>query len=147
MLISVRSDPFYGTFFPLSDRRTRVRDYCDLTEISGIPGGSQTFGCRGDLSHFLAWRAGTNSRYSMRKSPPIKQGSKSSLLTWRLHARFITSTSCSSAGPGRSQQLEIPPSLNSKQAACFSSSACFSSPTNISTGTGISTPARVLLSA
>jgi hypothetical protein len=33
---------------------------------------------------------------------------------------------CSSAGPGRSQQLEIPPSLNSKRAACFSSSASIS---------------------
>jgi hypothetical protein len=41
---------------------------------------------------------------------------------------------CSSAGPGRSQQLEIPLSLNSKRAACFSSS------TGISLGAEISTP-------
>jgi hypothetical protein len=32
------------TFFRLSDRTliSRVRDYCDLTGISEIPGGSQT---------------------------------------------------------------------------------------------------------
>jgi hypothetical protein len=45
-----------------------------LTEISGIPGGSQTFGCRVDLSHFLAWRAGANSWYSTGETPPIKAG-------------------------------------------------------------------------
>jgi hypothetical protein len=45
-----------------------------LTEISGIPGGSQTFGCRVDLGHFWAWWAGTNSRYSTGESPPIKAG-------------------------------------------------------------------------
>jgi hypothetical protein len=63
-------------FFRLSDRTliSRVRNYCDLTEISGIPDGSQTFGCRVDLSHFLAWWAGTNSRYSTGESPPIKAG-------------------------------------------------------------------------
>jgi hypothetical protein len=49
---------------------SRVRDCCDLTEISGIPGRSQTFGCHVDLGHFLAWRAGTNSRYSTEESPP-----------------------------------------------------------------------------
>jgi hypothetical protein len=45
-----------------------------LTEIGGIPDRSQTFGCRMDLGHFLAWRAGTNSRYSTGESPPIKAG-------------------------------------------------------------------------
>jgi hypothetical protein len=47
----------------------------------------------------------------------------------------------SSAGPGRSQQLEIPPSLNSKRATCFSSSASFSMDTSILPG------ARILPSA
>ncbi len=63
-------------FFRLSDRTlvSRVRNYCDLTEISGSPGGSQTFGCRVDLGHLLAWWAGTNSLYSTGKSPPIKAG-------------------------------------------------------------------------
>ncbi len=81
---------------------------------------------------------------------PYKQGSLSLLLTWRLHARLITSTriwTCSSARPGRSQQLEIPQSLNSKQAACFSSSASFSTNASFSPGAGISTPARILSSA
>jgi hypothetical protein len=53
---------------------SRVRSFCDLTGISGIPGGSQTFGCRVDLGHFLAWRACTNSRYGTGESPPIKAG-------------------------------------------------------------------------
>ncbi len=53
---------------------SRVRDYCDLTDISRIPSGSKTFGCRVDLGHFLAWQAGTNGRYSMGESPPIKAG-------------------------------------------------------------------------
>jgi hypothetical protein len=63
-------------FFRLGDRTliSRVRNYCDLTEISGIPGGSQTFGCCVDLSYFLAWRASTNSRYSTGDGPPIKAG-------------------------------------------------------------------------
>ncbi len=47
----------------------------------------------------------------------------------------------SSASPGGSQQLEIPPSLNSKRATTFSSSAGFSP------GAGISTPAKILSSA
>ena len=61
-------------FFRLSDRTLvgRVRDYCDLTEISGIPGRSQTFGCCVDFGHFLALQAGTISRYSTGESPPIK---------------------------------------------------------------------------
>jgi hypothetical protein len=114
------------------------RDCCDLTEISGIPGGSLTFGCRMDLDHFLAWRAGTNSRYSMGDSPPIKAGRQELIPHLETTcSRFITSTrrrTCSSAGPGRSQQLEIPPSLNSKRAACFSSSATISTDAGISPG-------------
>ncbi len=47
----------------------------------------------------------------------------------------------SSAILGGCEQLEIPPSINSKQAASFSSPAGFSP------GTGILTPARILLSA
>jgi hypothetical protein len=62
--------------FRCSDRTpmNRVRDCCDLSEISGIPGRSQTFGCRVDLGHFLTWRAGTDSRYCTGESPPIKAG-------------------------------------------------------------------------
>jgi hypothetical protein len=47
----------------------------------------------------------------------------------------------SSASPGGSQQLEIPPSPNSKRPLTFSSSADFSP------GAGISTPAKILSSA
>ncbi len=96
-------------------------------------------------------RAGTNSRYRMGKSPPIKAEWQE--LTSHLEtrcSRFITSTrrrTCSSAGLGRSQQVEIPPSLNSKQAACFSSFTSFSMNTGISPGAEISTPARILPSA
>jgi hypothetical protein len=53
---------------------SRVRDCGDLTGIRRIPGGSLTFDCRVDLGHFLAWRAGKNSRYSTGESPPIKAG-------------------------------------------------------------------------
>jgi hypothetical protein len=53
---------------------SRVRDCCDLTGISRIPGRSLTCGCRVDLGHILAWRAGTNSRYSTGESLPIKAG-------------------------------------------------------------------------
>jgi hypothetical protein len=45
------------------------------------------------------------------------------------------------ASPGGSQQLEIPPSLNSKQAACFFQFRWFSP------GAGISTPTKILSSA
>jgi hypothetical protein len=44
-------------------------------------------------------------------------GTGEPFLTWRLHVQYSTSTrrrTSSSAGPGRSQQLEILPSLNSK---------------------------------
>jgi hypothetical protein len=40
------------------------------------------------------------------------------------------------ARPGRSQQLEIPPSLKSKQAACFSRPAGFSSDAGFSSKRG-----------
>ncbi len=153
MIAYIGQQQWLCTFFRCSDRTpiSRVRDCCDLTGMSGIPSRSQTFGWSMDLTHFLAWRAGTNSRYSMGESPPIKaerQEPPPHLET--TCSRFITSTrrrTCSSAGTGRSQQLEIPPSLNSKQAACFSSSASFSIDTGISSGAEISTPARILLSA
>jgi hypothetical protein len=139
-------------FFPFSDRTlvSRVRDCCVLTGISGIPSGSLTFGCRMDLDHFLARRAGTNSWYSTGESPPIKAERQELPLHLATCSRFITSTrrrTCSSAGPGRSKQLEIPPNLNSKQAACFSSSTSFSMIAGISPGTEISMPARILPSA
>jgi hypothetical protein len=83
-----------------------------------------------DLGHFLAWQAGTNSRYSTGESRPIKAGHQETIphleTTCEIHHIYEEENESSSAGLGRSQQLEIPLSLNSKRAACFSSSASFS---------------------
>ncbi len=91
---------------------SRTRDCCGLTEISEISGGRQRF------DHFEAWRAGTSSRYSTGESPPIKAGHwetiphlESTCTQFNTSARRRTRPS---AGPERSQQLQIPPSLNSK---------------------------------
>jgi hypothetical protein len=73
--------------------------------------------------------------------------------TCEIHHIYEDLNESSSARPGGSQQLEIPPSLNSKQATCFSSPAGFSSNAGFSSaavflpGAGISTPARILSSA
>jgi hypothetical protein len=95
---------------PLLDRTpiSRERDCCDLTEISEISGGRQRFGLRQRFNHFEVWRAGTNSRYGTGESPPIKAGQG------ELIPHLRRRRTCSSAGPERSQQLQIPPSLNSK---------------------------------
>jgi hypothetical protein len=91
------------------------------------------------------------------KGPPIKAGqpepSPHLETACEIHHIYEDLNESSSARPGRSQQLEIPPSLNSKRAACFSSPAGFSSDTGFSSnagflpGAGISTPARILSSA
>jgi hypothetical protein len=73
--------------------------------------------------------------------------------TCEIHHIYEDLNESSSARPGRSQQLEIPPSLNSKQATCFSCPAGFSSDAGSSSdagflpGAGISRPARILSSA
>ncbi len=126
-----------------------------MTGISRIPSGSLIFGCRVDLSHFLAWRAGTNRRsVQYGRGPPIKAGQPEPSLhlgtTCEIHHIYKDLNESSSARPGRSQQLEIPPSLNSKQAALFSSPAGFSSDAGFSSnagfspGAGISTPAKII---
>jgi len=150
MIADIGQQQWSCTFFCLTDSTlvSWVKDCCDLTGINGIPGGSQTFGCRMDLGHFLAWRAGTNSRYSTGKGPPIKAGRQG--LPPHLETTFITSMrrrTCSSVGPGRSQQLENLQSLNIKLAACFSSPASISTDAGFSPGAGISTAARILSSA
>jgi hypothetical protein len=65
------------------------------------------------------------------KGPPIKAGqpepSPHLETACEIHHIYEDLNESSSARPGRSQQLEIPPSLNSKQVACFSSPAGFSS--------------------
>jgi hypothetical protein len=65
------------------------------------------------------------------KGPPIKAGQPEPAphlgTTCEIHHIYEDLNESSSARPGGSQQLEIPPSLNSMRAACFSSPASFSS--------------------
>jgi hypothetical protein len=85
---------------------------------------------------------------------PIKAGQPEPSLrlgtACEIHHIYEDLNESSSARPGRSQQLGIPQSLNSKQTACFSSPAGFSLDTGFSSnagflpGAGISTPARIL---
>ncbi len=100
------------------------------------------------MGHFLAWRAGTNSWYSTGESAPIKAGQMGIIphlgTACEIHHIYEDLNESSSARPERSQQLEIPPSLHSKQAACFSGSAGFSMAAGISPGAEISTSARIL---
>ncbi len=67
---------------------------------------------------FWVWRAGTNSRYSTGESPPIKAGHWGTIPHLEsICTQFNTSAqrrTRPSAGPERSQQLQILPSLNSK---------------------------------
>jgi hypothetical protein len=64
------------------------------------------------------------------KGPPIKAGQPEASphlgTACEIHHIYEDLNESSSARPGGSQQLEIPPSLNSKQAASFSSPAGFS---------------------
>jgi hypothetical protein len=85
------------------------------------------------------------------KGLPIKAGRPESSphleIACEIHHIYKDLNESSSARPGRSQQLDIQPSLNSKRAACFSSPAGFSSNAGFLPGAGISTPARILSSA
>jgi hypothetical protein len=84
------------------------------------------------------------------KGPPIKAGrpepSPHLETACKIHHIYEDLNESSSARPGRSQQLEIQPSLNSRRDACFSSPAGFSSDAGFLPGAGISTPARILSS-
>ncbi len=74
-------------------------------------------------AYILACRAGTTSRYSTWGTPPIKaeQPGLCSHLgsAWERQHIYKDLNESSSASPGGSQQLEIPPSPNSKLAANF----------------------------
>ncbi len=78
----------------------------------------------------LAWRASTSSRYSTGESPPIKAGQPEPSphlgTAWEGHHIYEDLTERSSAIPGGIQELEIPPSLNSKRADSFFKSRWFS---------------------
>jgi hypothetical protein len=56
-----------------------------------------------------------------------------------IHHTYEVLNESSSARQGGSQQLEIPPSLNSKQASCFSSPTGFSSDAGFSSKRGFFT--------
>ncbi len=107
-------------FFRFFDRTpiSRDRDYFGLTETSEISGGPQRFGLRQRFDHFESWRASTSSWYSTGESPPIKAGHWGTIPHFESTCtRFNTSAgrrTRPSAGPERSQQLQILPSLNSK---------------------------------
>ncbi len=106
------------TFFRFSDRTpvSRVRDCCGLAGNSEKPGGCHDFA---DATILTISEHGTSSRYSMGEGPPIKAGHWGTIPHLETTcSRFNTSTrrrTSSSAGPGRSPQLEILPSLNSKE--------------------------------
>jgi hypothetical protein len=128
---------------------SRVRDCYGLVVNSEISGGRQVFGRRQRFDHFdhgeLVQTAGTVREESL----PIKAGH------WRAIPRL--ETTCTqfsinkeenmhiSGGPGRSQQLQILPSLNSK--AFSSGSAYFSCCANISMDANVFPGAKFLASA
>ncbi len=107
-------------FFRFFDRTptSRDRDCYGLTEISETSGRCQRFGLRQRFDHFKAWRASTSSRYSTGESLPIKAGHWGTIPHLQCTCtRFTTSARrrmIPSAGPERSQQFQILPSLNSK---------------------------------
>jgi hypothetical protein len=90
---------------------------------------------------------GTAGRYKQPvqyvKGPAIKAGQPEPSLhlgtACENHHIYEDLNESSSPRPGVSQLLEIPPSLNSKRAACFSSPAGFSSDADFLPGAGIST--------
>ncbi len=112
---------------------SRDRDCCGLIEISESSGRRQYFDLRQTFDHFLVWRAGTSSRYSTGESPHKKAGHREFLPHFESTCtRFNTSArrrTRPSAGHERSQQMQIPPSLNSK--AILQLSDYFSSSANI----------------
>ncbi len=139
------------SFFQFVDRTpiSRVRDCCGLAE-SEISGGIQVFGMRQRFDHFEHGGPVQTAGTVREESPPIKAGDWRAIphLETTVHVRDSTSTrrrTCSSAGPGRSQQLQILPSLNSK--AFYSGSAYFSCCANISMDANISPGEQILASA
>jgi hypothetical protein len=106
-------------FFPCFDRTpiNRNRDCYGLVEISEISGGLQVFGPRQRFDHFEHGGPVQTAGTVREESPPIKAGHWRTILLETTCPRFNTSArrrTSSSAGPEGSQQLQIPPSLNSK---------------------------------
>jgi hypothetical protein len=108
-------------------------DYCSLTKISEILGEGQRFGMRKRFDHFECGGRVQTGRYGTGESTPIKAGHRE-LLTHleSTCTRFNTSArrrTRPSAGPEKSQLLQILPSLTVRQ--FFSGSGYFSCCTNI----------------
>ncbi len=107
-------------FFQFLDRTpiSRGGDCYGLVEISEISGGRQVFGLRQRFDHFDHGGPVQTAGTVREESPPIKAGHWRTILHLETTCtRFNKSArrrTCSSAGPERSQQLQIPPSLNSK---------------------------------
>ncbi len=125
---------------PCFDRAPLSRDIdCySLTKISEILGGRQRFGMCQRLDHFECGGPVQTGRYSTGESPPIKAGHRELLPHFESTCtRFNTSVRRRmrpSAGPERSQQLQILPSLTVRQ--FFSGCAYFSCYANIPEGAG-----------
>jgi hypothetical protein len=127
-------------FFRFFDRTpiSRDRDCHSLTKISEILCRRQRFGLRQRFDHFEHGGPVQTGRYSTGESPPIKAGHRGTI-------SHLESTCTRSAGPKRSQQLQILPSLTIRQ--FFTGSAYFSCCANISVGANIFPCAKVLASA
>jgi hypothetical protein len=112
---------------------SRDRDCYGLTKISEILGRCQRFGMRQRFAHFEHGGPVQTGRYSTGESPPIKAGQRVTIPHLESTCtRFNTSARRRmrpSAGPERSQQLQILPSLTVRQ--FFSGSAYFSCCANI----------------
>ncbi len=115
-------------FFQLFNRTpiSRDRDCYGLAENSEISGGRQRFGLHQRYDHFEHGGPVQTASTVREESPPIKAGHWGTIPHLESTcSRFNTSArrrTRPSAGPERSQQLQIPPSLNSKailQRACL----------------------------
>ncbi len=143
MIADIGQQQWSCTIFRLSDRtlRSQFRIVVIWQELVKFQAPAWLFVAAWILA--ISWHCGPVQqpvRYG--KGPPIKAGQPEPSPhlgnAWEIHHIYEDLNESSSARPGGSQQLEIPPSLNSKRAACFSS------PTGFLPGAGISTPARIL---
>ncbi len=136
-------------FFGLFDRTSvsRDRDCYGLTEISEILDKHQRFGMRRRFDHFEHSGPVQTGLYSTGKGPPIKAGHRGTIPHLESTCtRFNTSArrrTRPSAGPVRSQQMQILRSLTVTVRQFFSGSAYFSCCANISVGANIFSCAKV----
>jgi hypothetical protein len=154
MTAGIGQQQWLCTFFRLSDRTliNRVRNFVTWQKLAEFQ--AEAWLLVAVWIWAISWHGGpVQTAGKIRGRAAHKKQGTHLETTCEIHHIYEDLNKSSSARPGRSQQLEIPPSLNSKQAACFSSSAGFSSNTGFSSnagfspGAGISTPARILSSA